>query len=94
MRRPARSLARFSKHLQYFFRSLATPRSFAPGHRWPAARVEDTEAAKRQKKRRHLAQSLAQQILRWRFHVAEKAERQMELFLGKPAQAGQSSWVR
>jgi hypothetical protein len=43
---------------------------------WPAARVEDTEAAKRQKKRRHLAQSLAQQILRWRFHVAEKAERQ------------------
>jgi putative transposase len=55
-----------------------------PGYRWPAARVEDTDAAQRQKKRRrpHLAQSLAQPILRWRFHVAQKAERQMKLFLG------------
>ena|SRR6266852_2996545 len=62
-----------------------------PGHRWPAARVEDTDATQRQKKRRHphLPQSLAQPILGWRFHVAQKAERQMKLFLGKPAQAAQ-----
>jgi hypothetical protein len=62
-----------------------------PGYRWPAARVEDTDAAQRQKKRRrpHLAQSLVQPILRWRFHVAQKAERQMKLFLGQPAQAAQ-----
>ena len=62
-----------------------------PSHRWPPARVKDTDTPQRQKKRRHshLAQSLAQQILRWRFHIAEKAERQMKLFLGKPAQAGQ-----
>ena len=58
-----------------------------PSHRWPPARVKDTDAPQRQKKRRH--SHLAQQILRWRFHIAEKAERQMKLFLGKPAQAGQ-----
>ena len=62
-----------------------------PGHRWPAARVEDTDAAQRQKKRRHpyLAQSLTQPILRRRFHVAQKGERQMKLFLGKPTEAAQ-----
>ena len=62
-----------------------------PGHRWAAARVEDTDAAQRQKKRRHphLPQSLAQPILRWCFHISQKAERQMKLFLGKPAQTAQ-----
>ena len=37
-----------------------------PDHRWSASRVEDTEAAQRQKKGGdpHLAQNLAQQILR------------------------------
>src|SRR5260370_21459146 len=67
-----------------------------PGHRWPAARVEDTDATQRQKKRRPptLPQSLAQPLLRWRFHVAQKAERHMKLFLGKPATASQMPVVR
>jgi hypothetical protein len=62
-----------------------------PGHRWLAARVENTDAAQRQKKRRHshFSQSLAEPILRGCFHVAQKAERQMKLFVGKPAQAAQ-----
>jgi hypothetical protein len=70
---------------------LCTPKNKAESSRWPSARVEDTDAAQRQKKRRHphLAQSLAQPILRRRFHVAQKGERQMKLFLGKPAQAAQ-----
>ena len=48
-----------------------------PHYRRSAARVEDTDAAKRQKKRRHphLAQRLMQPILRRRYHVPEKAQR-------------------
>ena len=62
-----------------------------PDHRWLAARVEDADTTQRQKKRRHshLGQSLAQPVFCRRFHLAEKAEREMKLFLGKPAQTGQ-----
>jgi hypothetical protein len=56
---------------------------------WPAARVEDTEAAKRQKKRRHLAQSLAQRSSAGASTSPRKLSVKMELFLWKPAQAGQ-----
>jgi hypothetical protein len=61
-----------------------------PDHRWPAARVKDTDAAEGQKKRwnPHFAQSLTQPTLRGCFHFAEKTERQVKLLLREPAQAG------
>lgn len=62
-----------------------------PDDRWAAAGVEDTNSAYLQEKRwhPHLAQSVEQPILPRRSHVAKKAERQVKLFLRKPAQAGQ-----
>jgi hypothetical protein len=61
-----------------------------PDDRWAAAGVEDADAAYWQKELRHphFGQSFAQPICCRRFHVAEKAQRQMKLVLGKPAQAG------
>ena len=61
-----------------------------PDYRWPTARLKYTDAEERQKERRnpYFAQSLMQSVLRDRFHFAKKTERQMKLFLGKPAQAG------
>src|ERR1700692_1673938 len=66
-----------------------------PDHRWTIARIEDSHPAQRQKKRwhPHLAQSLTQPILGWCLHSSEKAQRQMKLFLGKPAQTWQL-WVK
>ena len=61
-----------------------------PDHRWPAARIKDTDTAEGQKERcnSHLARSLTETVLRGRFHFAEKTQRQMKLFLRKPSQTG------
>ena len=62
-----------------------------PDHRWAAARIEDSDAAQRQKKRwnPHLVQSLSQPVLCGCCYCSEKAQRQMKLFLRNPAQPGQ-----
>jgi hypothetical protein len=61
-----------------------------PDHRWPAARIKDTDAAEGQKERcnPHFTQSLTQTVLHSCFHVAKKTQRQMKLFLRKPSQTG------
>ena len=61
-----------------------------PNHRYLVARLEDTDAAQRQEKRRnpYFAQCLNQPFLPCRFHFSKKTEGQMKLFLRKPAQAG------
>jgi hypothetical protein len=62
-----------------------------PDDRRPPVRIEETDAAQRQKKRRHphVTQGLLQPILRRRLYVADEAERQVKLLLGKPAETGQ-----